>query len=238
VVHHLRSVLQPTGILQPIIVQCCRDRFIILYMNKLISIVGVSGVGKTALVNALTATGLFATAYEQHAGRPFQALFKQDRSYALHNQIDYFLLRAEQERELRSSHAQLKTGLMDGGLDLDFHGFTRLFHQRGLLTEEEYGLCDRLYAFIRGSLPFPELIVRLCADEQTVTDRLSKRDRINIASVEDTSLFNSYLDEWLAALPPQRLLEVDVSHETLEYKNSIGRILERVHLGLSSSELY
>jgi deoxyadenosine/deoxycytidine kinase len=199
-------------------------------MNNLISIVGASGVGKTALVNALTRTGLFTTAYEQHAGRPFQALFKQDSKYALHNQVDYFLLRAEQERELRSLHDEPKTGLMDGGLDLDFHGFTRLFYQRGLLTEAEYDLCGRLYAFIRGSLPFPELIVRLCADERTVTERLSKRDRINIASPEDTSLFNSYLDEWLATLPPGRLLELDVSHETFGYEKSIGTILERMRL--------
>ena len=77
------------------------SRFIIPSMNKLISIVGASGVGKTALVTALSKTGEFITAYEQHAGRPFQALFKQDRRYALHNQVDYFLLRAEQERELR-----------------------------------------------------------------------------------------------------------------------------------------
>jgi deoxyadenosine/deoxycytidine kinase len=200
-------------------------------MNTLISIVGVSGVGKTALVNALTRTGLFTTAYEQHAGRPFQALFKQDRKYALHNQVDYFLLRAGQEQELRSSRTGPKTGLMDGGLDLDFYGFTRLFYQRGLLAQAEYDLCGRLYAFIRESLPFPELIVRLCADEQTVTDRLSKRDRINIASAEDTSLFSSYLDEWLATLPPDRILEADVSHETLGYENSIGMILERMHLG-------
>ncbi len=158
-------------------------------MNKLISIVGASGVGKTALVTALSKTGEFITAYEQHAGRPFQALFKQDRRYALHNQVDYFLLRAEQERELRFSSTH-KIGLMDGGLDLDFHGFSRLFHQRGLLTDDEYALCGRLYTLIRESLPFPDLIVHLCADEYTVTDRLSKRNRINIASAEDTTLFN------------------------------------------------
>jgi deoxyadenosine/deoxycytidine kinase len=196
-------------------------------MNKLISIVGASGVGKTALVTALSKTGEFITAYEQHAGRPFQALFKQDQRYAIHNQVDYFLLRAEQERELRSSGTQ-RIGLMDGGLDLDYHGFSRLFHQRGLLTEDEYALCGRLYTFIRGSLPFPELIVHLCADECTVTDRLSKRNRINIASAEDTTLFNVYLQEWLASLAPDQILELDVSSETLQYEQSCARIIERI----------
>ena len=196
-------------------------------MNKLISILGASGVGKTALVNALGKTGYFATAYEQHAGRPFQALFKQDKHYALHNQVDYFLLRAEQEWELRIASAQ-KIGLMDGGLDLDFHGFSRLFYQRGLLTDDEHALCARLYALIRVSLPFPDLIVHLCADECTVTDRLSKRYRINIASAKDTTLFNIYLEEWLATLSPDQILELDVSNETLGYEQSCARIVERI----------
>jgi len=93
-------------------------------MNKLIAVVGASGVGKTALVQALSSVYPFATAYEQHAERPFQALFKNDSHYALANQIDYFLLRAEQEKLLRRASARI--GLIDGGLDLDFHGFTRL----------------------------------------------------------------------------------------------------------------
>ena len=195
-------------------------------MNKLITIVGASGVGKTALVQALSQTRLFATAYEQHAERPFQALFKQDARYALANQIDYLLLRAEQEQRLRHT---TKTGLMDGGLDLDFHGFTRLFHRRGLLADPEYDLCRRVYAFIRIALPLPELIVHLCADEGTVARRLSTRDRINIASAEDTSLFNSFLDEWIASLPSDQILELDASNETREYERSVNVILERIN---------
>ncbi len=95
-------------------------------MSNLIAIVGASGVGKTALVHALAKAYPFETAYEGHAERPFQALFKEDSRYALANQIDYFLICAEQEKQLRASP---RIGLMDGGLDLDFHGFTRLFHQ-------------------------------------------------------------------------------------------------------------
>jgi deoxyadenosine/deoxycytidine kinase len=194
-------------------------------MQKLISIIGASGVGKTALVQTLSKTNQFATAYEQHAERPFQVLFKQDARYALANQMDYMLLRAEQERNLRSSTL---TGLMDGGLDLDFHGFTRLFLRRGLLTQPEHDLCRRLYALIRESLPRPELTVRLCADEGTVANRLSTRDRVNIASADDTTLFNSFLDEWLEDIPSNEILTLNVTHETLKYSHSVRRILERV----------
>ena len=199
-------------------------------MNRLVSIVGVSGVGKSALVKALSQTGKFNTAYEQHIERPFQKLFKLDKLYALANQIDYFLLRTEQEMTLRDPTVSSQIGLMDGGLDLDYHGFTRLFHNRSLLSDAEFDLCQRLYTLIRASQPFPELIVRLCADEGTVATRLSARDRINIASAEDTSLFNSYLDEWLSSLSSEQVLNLDVSHETLEYEQSVKIILDHLHL--------
>jgi deoxyadenosine/deoxycytidine kinase len=194
-------------------------------MNKLISIVGASGVGKTALVQAMSKTGKFTTAYEQHVERPFQALFNQDSRYALANQIDYLLLRAEQERALRNSS---QIGLMDGGLDLDFHGFTHLFHSRGLLTDAEYDLCRRLYTFIRAAQPMPELIVRLCADERTVASRLSTRDRINIASAADTVLFNSLIDEWLASLSSHQVVELDTSQDSLQYEHSVPIILKHI----------
>ena len=194
-------------------------------MNKLISVVGASGVGKTAFVRALAHTGNFSVAYEQHAERPFQNLFKQDARYALANQMDYLLLRAEQEAILRASS---KIGLMDGGLDLDFHGFTRLFHHRGLLMDHEYDLCRRVYSFVRASFPLPDLIVRLNADEGTVARRLSRRERVNIASAEDTALFNSFLDEWLAGIPSSQVLELDVSNENIAYSKSVDTILKKI----------
>lgn len=195
-------------------------------MGTLVSIVGVSGVGKTALVRALIQAYPFQTAFENHAERPFQALFKEDRRYALANQIDYLLLCAEQEKELRASPA---VGLMDSGLDLDFHGFTRLFHHRGLLSEADFGLCRRLYFFLRETLPPPELIVHLCADEKTIAERLALRNRINIARAEDTALFHSFLEEWLASLPSEQVLELDVTWEAVEYERSVDRILQRLH---------
>ncbi|HEX6033416.1 MAG TPA: deoxynucleoside kinase [Anaerolineales bacterium] len=194
-------------------------------MSKLIAIIGASGVGKTTLVRTLANAFPFQTAYEGHADRPFQSLFKMDRRYALANQIDYLLLCAEQEKELRAAS---RPGLMDGGLDLDFHGFTRLFHHRGLLTDAEFDLCRRLYSFLRETLPPPDLFVYLYADEGTIANRLSTRDRINIARAEDTALFNSFLEEWLASIPHDQVLKLNVSDETPDYERSVKIVLSNL----------
>lgn len=194
-------------------------------MNKLIVIVGASGIGKTTLMNALITRGRFAVAYEQHEARPFQSLFKRDSRFALANQMDYLLLRAEQERGLRR---QADPGLMDGGLDLDYYGFTRLFHTRGWLSTAEFDLCRRLHTLIRQSLPSPDLIVHLRADSQTVNQRLASRNRINIASAQDSELLELYISEWLEILPQSQILKLDVSNETKEYPISAPLILDKI----------
>jgi len=190
-------------------------------MSKLITFVGVSGVGKTSLVNALAATGDFATGLEQHAERPFQSLFNKDKRYALPNQVDYLLLRAEQERILRADPCP---ALIDGGLDVDFHGFARLFHTRGYLNDAEFDLCKRLYAQLRAALPVPEIVIYLTASEEVIRERLAKRDRVNIATSADAGLLKEYLEAWLNTLPATQVLKFDVSTESLSYKRLLQEI--------------
>lgn len=139
--------------------------------------------------------------------------------------MDYLLFRAEQERDLRAGDLP---ALMDGGLDLDFYGFTRLFHTHGWLSDPEFDLCRRFHDHTRQLLPPPDLIIALRADSKTVRARLAARSRINIASSEDAELLERYVGEWLATVPEENILRLDVSNEDTDYSRSVPIILDKI----------
>lgn len=180
-------------------------------MGKLIAIVGNTGAGKTTLARALEAQGGFSLGEERLGERPFQSLFAADLSrYALSNQVDFLLYRAEQEAALRRGSG---IAVVDGGLELDYHLFTKFFHQRGLLSQPEFTLCERFYTFIRSFLPPPDLLIALHTPMDTLALRYSQRARpFEIARLEDLALLQTILDAWLASpgLPP--ILPVEADH--------------------------
>jgi len=199
-------------------------------MTRLITIVGNNASGKTTLTHALCQAGGFTPSLESHEDRPYQPLFAQDQQrYALPNQIDYLLRRAEQEAEIRAGEI---TGVQDGGLDQDYHLYTRLFHHKGFLDDREYALLGRTYRALRGGLPRPDLIVRLKAPLPLLRQRLLARARLidleTIVTLDDLPYLENCLDEWLVKVNPAELLEIDVQAEDEGFSKAVAAVLARV----------
>lgn len=198
-----------------------------LPVTKLITIVGNSGAGKTTLTRRLCELGPFVTGLEQIDERPFQALFAHDlHRYALPNQVDYLLLRAEQEWAIRQSG---QIGIQDGGLEMDFHVFARLFFEKGYLSDAEYQLCARLYDFFRQLLPPPDLIIRLVAPLDVIAQRYRRRNRtLEIARLDDLAQMETLLDRWLATVTTTPILVVDAGDDDPTYARQVERILTKI----------
>lgn len=199
-------------------------------MSKLITIVGNNASGKTTLTRALCRAGGFNSYLESHEDRPYQPLFSQDQQrYALPNQIDYLLRRAEQEREIRAVETP---GVQDGGLDQDYHLYTHLFHKKGFLDDKENVLLGRTYRALRAGLPQPDLIVRLKAPLPLLKERLLARARLidmnTIVTLDDLPFLEESLDLWLGTVEPERLLVVNVEGEDMGFSGAVEGILKRV----------
>lgn len=194
--------------------------------GRLVAVVGTSGVGKTTLVRALhQLRPAWHVALEQPEAQPFQPLMAADPArYALANQIDFLLRRAAEERALRRAAG---TALVDGGLDLDFHGFTALFHQRGDLSAAEMALCARLYRFIRAHQPPPELFVYVHAPLPVIAGRHRARGRpVEMTGQADLAALDRLVAAWIDGLPPAQVVRVAADDDAAALAARTAALLE------------
>lgn len=197
------------------------------HMAKLIAILGNCGTGKTTLANLICDALDLQPYLEDHAQRAYHAATCGDKArYALPNQVDFMLARAEQERHI---HRQAVAGVVDGGLEQDFHLFTRLFHRRGYLNDADYALCGRLYTYLRGELPPPDLVIHLHAPLDLLRVNREKRKRAaDMVGDDDLELLEGYLEAWLQDHAPAAAIRLEVTPVQPPFADCLPQLIKQI----------
>jgi deoxyadenosine/deoxycytidine kinase len=196
-------------------------------VGMLVSVVGNTGAGKTTFVNQFCSLNNYPAFLEGNEERPFQDLFAQDlERYALTNQVDFLISRARQEIEIRKGNT---CGIQDGGLDLDYNVYSKLFFQKGYLSNAEFKLCQQVYHLLREFLPPPDLVVYLHAPVQVITQRFQERGhRLRIAQVEDMQVMENLLSAWMDTLPPEKILIIESAEQSQDFASGILALTRRL----------
>lgn len=193
-------------------------------MGKLIIVVGNTGVGKTTLTQQLCQQGGFVSGLEQQVERPFQQQFANDLlRYALPDQVDFLLRRAEQEWTIRQQPA-IGIRWRPGNRFLALHA---ALLSEGYLDEPAYQLCVRLYTFFRQLLPPPDLIIHLVAPLTVIATRSAQRNRpLEIAQfLDDLVALDALLTDWLTQVDDIPILTVDAATEDPTYTAAVRQLL-------------
>ena len=128
-------------------------------------------------------------------------------------------------------------GIVDGGLDLDFHGFTGLFHGRGYLDDDAYALCARQYALLRALLPPPDLFIYLVAPVDVVVARYLRRNRgLEITTRRDLAELDGLVNTWMATVEPAHKLVVDATRSGFASAIPLAALQREIQLRIGVGE--
>ncbi|MCA9508624.1 MAG: deoxynucleoside kinase [Myxococcales bacterium] len=193
--------------------------------RKYIAVAGNMGVGKSTLVQFLTAQFGGEPFYEPVDTNPYFARFFRDmKRWSFHSQI-YFLthkFRIHQQVEKKSGLI-----VVDRSIYEDAEIFARGLYKAQKMTKSEFELYWSLFDAMCTSLRPPDVLVYLKCDISTLKERIAKRGRKEEKSVPDAHLrlLQRRYDDWVKRI---NFCEViTIKNDNLDY---IGDQVHQAHV--------
>jgi len=189
---------------------------------------GVIGVGKTTLVEALSARLNARTVLEVFEENPFLEGFYADRArYAFPTEM-FFLLSRFKQQEVFAQEDLLQSHAVSDYLFAKCQLFASV-----TLSPAEYALFDNVYGVLYRHIPKPDLVVHLHAPLDVLVQRIRARDR-----AYERDMSTEYLDELarryaalFARYDDAPVLHVDTTEIDFRNESAVTWLLEHIARG-------
>jgi deoxyadenosine/deoxycytidine kinase len=180
-------------------------------MGKRLIVAGNIGVGKSSLVELLSARLGFDPYFEPVAENPYISDFYSDMGrWAFHSQLFFLSHRLKSQVALMRESSSI---IQDRSIYEDAEIFAKNLYLQGSIGEREWKVYSDLYRSMIDMIPPPDLVVYLKASTRTLMGRIAKRGRDFESEIPEDYLarLNSLYEEWIEgfSLAPVLIVPAD-----------------------------
>ena len=175
-----------------------------------ILVAGNIGVGKTAVVEAISEELGLAAISSDHQDNPFLDRFYADRSrWAFQSQAFFLEQGLLQYRQILE-----QGGVQDQSVHEHFLVFAHQLRDEGVLLPEEFEVLSGLYYGMQTNLPTPDLLVFLDAAPEVLLERAQQQEgheqHIDLSYLKALGArYQSFADSWLQS----SVMKIDAEQE-------------------------
>lgn len=191
--------------------------------NKIITISGNMGVGKTTLANKLEKVFGWDVGYESVKDNPYLEDFYIDMTkWAFHLQMYFLGQRIEQHTKAGKNK---KITVLDRSIFEDANIFAKALHETGKINERDYKSYINVFDYISTALPKLDLIIYLEAPVEIMMKRVRQRG-LNFDRHLDADYFvmiNQYYEAWLNKVEFAKVIRINSVE--LDFKNKSSDLL-------------
>ncbi|MFT8310547.1 MAG: deoxynucleoside kinase [Sporolactobacillus sp.] len=180
--------------------------------NKLISVAGMVGIGKTTFATAIASRLGYRTSFEKVDGNPYLDLFYKDfKRWAFHLQI-FFL--GERFKETQKIMTSADNYIQDRSIYEDTGIFAKMHHDKGTMSEADYQTYTSLFQAMVMTPYFrhPDLLIYLHGSLDATINRIGRRGRGMEKETPRSyweEMFHRY-EQWISHFSICPVLKIDI----------------------------